>query len=392
VPKSQNRQNWSIELDKVFTRWWDKKFAAPAPAEDHEEPSIQPVIQNSPWDATRNTFQVKDVTQFFRDRDASDPKFDAIYGDCPYGAGRGPWDKEPTRNEMNCLAEEALKHSRPGTVFALSCALDQIPKWQSQFGEVSTTNLKWHICKVPLISIDMSQMATYRNGLRLDFKNVATYTLLFICVVKGQGVRLDVALVQASKKEKSKLLGRLAADFDDQYEEQYEELYDTSEPQDEETLCQLNYKRCARDQPFVNIVGGRSNKFDRTRKEIVPFPTPKDVEEINDLAVPGCPNLTADAVKKELEKYPKEKKTFRGGSQKGIGEISQIISMICEPASLVCLLYEGSGTASDVCVMLGRRSVAVDIDPLAFYATIKRLRSLKPRPASLKVCLCYVEL
>ena len=126
--------------------------------------------------------------------------------------------------------------------------------------------------------------------------------------------------------------------------------------------------------------------FDRISSEIQKPPTERLINEIKGMKYQlQMPDWPTQEVVDILTPY-KNQATFRGGSQKGIGEISQIIAMISEPKAHLCLLYEGSGTASDVCAVTGRTSEAVDIDPAAFYVTVARLLRLTEVPKDLTVC------
>jgi len=84
------------------------------------------VFKESKWNPAKNWIVTKDAEQFLRARPDDSRKFDAFYGDCPYGWDRGTWDKAPSLEQMEGIANQALRHSREGTVFAMSCALPQL--------------------------------------------------------------------------------------------------------------------------------------------------------------------------------------------------------------------------------------------------------------------------
>jgi len=358
-----------------------KKAATPAPL---------PSLEESIWNPANNWIVTKDAEQFLRARPEDSRKFDAFYGDCPYGWDRGPWDTAPSQQQMDGIAKQALRHSREGTVFAMSCALPQLEQWRQALSNAYHSgqfDIKWHVCATPFLSIDTSPTARYRVGFRTELKNVVTYTLLAYCVQNdGQPVLFDQQQYQQSTQRKThrrsskkqKALQELA-------QEPGEPL--TENPPDSIPNCFLNYTRGAK-EPFVNVLGATSHMFDRISSEVQKPPTEKLIKQIQDMKSElKMPEWPTQEVSDILTTY-KNQATFRGGSQKGIGEISQIISMISERKAHLCLLYEGSGTASDVCVVTGRTSEAVDNDPAAFYVTVARLLRLTEVPKDLTVCAC----
>lgn len=110
--------------------------------------------------------------------------------------------------------------------------------------------------------------------------------------------------------------------------------------------------------------------------ELRRYPTQADVDWFNDRI-----QWRKDEEKLEYKAPPaKGPKSFRGGAQKAVGFTSEIIYHISAPGDMVFLACEGTGTATEVCAVLGRKSVGVDIDPLSEVVLHCRMTDLRATP------------